>query len=353
MNVFRISGEEGGNMSYAEFPGTCMGDSDKGHAELIALYKELVSKYSETLGMIKEVNDRLTAYENTMNQRVTAAVGPAVTAAVGTYKNDTDNSIAALAADNANIRNIIAQNDINIRTDMQTLKSQVNTAISTIDTKVDNTQSALTQSNTAINNRIDYEVAGLNSKINSDTARLTTKIDTGLESLDVKLTEEIERVEKESSDSIAQEHEFTLTMLDIIQRKFEDEIAQIRDETSADSIRWLWQYGCDGGGFSVLEWYFASNITCGDWQQVSPSVEDWYTMGRHLFRKFDQSNKMFDPVTGRLSDVRKVIENLSIIMKDDAITAEEYDKRKITAGHYTALNEKAFCYDWKGDKNVQ
>lgn len=318
-------------MSYAEFPGTCMGDGDKGHAELIALYKELVSKYSETLGMITEVNNRLTAYENTMNQRVAAAVTPAVNTAVGSYKNDTDSKIAALAADNTNIRNLIAQNDINIRNDMLSLESDVFTAINTVDAKVNSTASSLTQSNNSLNNRIDSEVLKLN-----------TELRTG-----------IERLEEETSDAIEQEREFTVRLISIIEKKFTDEISQIRDETSANSIRWLWQHGCDGGGFNAIEWYFATNISCEDWQSLSPTADDWYTMGRYLFRRFDQSNKMFDPVTGLLSDVRRVIENLSIIIKDDAITADEYDKRKITAGQYNALNEKAFCYDWKGDKNVQ
>ena len=57
---------------------------------------------------------------------------------------------------------------------------------------------------------------------------------------------------------------------------------------------------------------------------------------------------MTSPFTGEEVTLQTVINELALLHKDDALTADEYDTLAIDADYYDNLELSAYDYDWHG-----
>jgi hypothetical protein len=58
--------------------------------------------------------------------------------------------------------------------------------------------------------------------------------------------------------------------------------------------------------------------------------------------------KVIDPTTGLISDLQTTLNNIVNLMKDDALTAEQYDALNLTAQTYDNKKLTAYQYDFNG-----
>lgn len=77
------------------------------------------------------------------------------------------------------------------------------------------------------------------------------------------------------------------------------------------------------------------------------SIALYNQMKEYVDSKFVEYMYMYSPITGKMEDVRLVVDELiNNFHKSEAITAGEYDALNLTAGDYDSRNLTAFQYDF-------
>lgn len=312
-------------MGYSEFP-----HSDYDHAEMhefIALYKELLSKYSGTLQMIENLTTRLDNYETTIdakwNQLVTvtvpAEIKRALDNAMGHYEEelrDIERSLTALNMKNIELNNKVDKNYDDLLGEMNNLNSKINNEVRLLSNRID-----------GIIVRFDSDIAMLSSHVKEENDKIKADM--------IVRDTAVEAKSKQYTDSKISELK---TLID-----------KIEIESNLFAIKWLWDYATTYGGYNALEWYNDSTITAKMWHERKFSALDWHVRGKELWGWFLRKySYMYSPVTGHYEDVRKVVYDLYNVVKPNPLTAGEYEKLQITASQYENKQITGFEYDWNG-----
>ncbi len=312
-------------MGYSEFP-----HSDYDHAEMhefIALYKELLSKYSGTLQMIENLTTRLDNYETTIdakwNQLVTvtvpAEIKRALDNAMGHYEEelrDIERSLTALNMKNIELNNKVDKNYDDLLGEMNNLNSKINNEVRLLSNRID-----------GIIVRFDADIAMLSSHVKEENDKIKADM--------IVRDTAVEAKSKQYTDSKISELK---TLID-----------KIEIESNLFAIKWLWDYATTYGGYNALEWYNDSTITAKMWHERKFSALDWHVRGKELWGWFLRKySYMYSPVTGHYEDVRKVVYDLYNVVKPNPLTAGEYEKLQITASQYENKQITGFEYDWNG-----
>lgn len=358
----------GDAVSYSEFPHTTY--SEHGHVELIRLYQQLTADYAGTLNEITAVNNRLLQYENDMNSRI-------VTIETVTVPNAVNRSVQE--AMNGYMQDINKRfNDLQIR--LSTVENMYDSIQSTIDQEVGgvrNDLELLRAEVQSIQNNLQGQITGFSKQVDQVNANMAAFI-SGIQAENTEFRKEIQQNINELDTNMSNRLQEAIDMLvdfqklqreDYIMRdvlNLKDSIAYTDEKVSAlhtlieslnefqfkEQIRWLWQYGCNFGGYNAIQWYNDTFISCEDWNKSNISCTDWYVRGREIFHWFDRQHFMFSPVSGRYVDTRIAILEIATAIKINGITAAEYDSAKYTGQEYNALELSASDYDWNGRRLI-
>lgn len=312
-------------MGYSEFP-----HSDYDHAEMhefIALYKELLGKYSGTLQMIENLTKRLDDYEANLNDKWNQLVTVFVPAEI---KKALDKEMAKYEQELLQINNSIVA---------------LRNSVTELSTRIDGNYNDLLGEMNNLNGKIDREVRILSNRIDG----LKTMFDADIAMLSAHVKEEDDKIK---ADMIVRD-----TAVEAKSKQYTDSkiselktlIDKIEIESNLFAIKWLWDYATTYGGYNALEWYNDSTITAEMWHKRKFTALDWHVRGKELWGWFLRKySYMYSPVTGHYEDVRKVVYDLCNIVKPNPLTAEEYEQLQITAAQYENKQITGFEYDWNG-----
>lgn len=325
-------------MSYAEFPGTDYYESDL--RELIGLYRKLTADYEGTLNQINTLNERLTAYENSMNSEIQRIVQEVVPNAV----------------------------NISVRNELDKELATINQSINTLNEKYNHLQESLTESIILLkhkdeqlgemiselshNAEMQYnDLSGRIQKLSSQIQQLNflyTKLQSDIEKLDIQLNQKILNTRLELLNTIDEKITIESNLTNQAFHRVWDAIEEIKTLNNINTIIKLWQYGCNFGGYDAYKWYQDAWITAEEWSKMDFSCIDWYVRGREIFNWFDRRNLMISPVSGRLISTQEVIQELCLSLSINGLSAGEYEKLKIPADDYDKLKLPGSIYDWAG-----
>lgn len=320
-------------MAYGEFPYADYSSIDM--SEFIRMYKELRDAYQGTLDKINVVNKRLDEYEASMDSKAAQAVANAMVA----YQAE----LAHIKTDITNLNTSIS----NLRnyTDAQDEKLQLNidrnytTLVALIDTEKELIIERINASLQVVNTRIDR----LSDRVDANKLELLDMIE--LQNLRIETINDKTYAEMIVRDTatLSKAENYTDTLISNLQ----EQIDALERVTDGEALKWLWDNGCNFGGYSAYQWYMDTAVTAEDWSKRKFTAVDWYVRGREVFQYFDRRNFMFSPVSGKRVPVQYAVLELANLLKN-AITAEEYDKLQVTAQGYDSKKIPALDYDWDG-----
>lgn len=320
-------------MAYGEFPYADYSSIDM--SEFIKMYKELRDTYQGTLDKINVVNKRLDEYEASMDSKAAQAVANAMVA----YQAE----LAHIKTDITNLNTSI----LNLRnyTDAQDEKLQVNidrnysALVDLIDTEKELMIERLNTSLQVVNTRIDR----LSDKVDANKLEFLDMIE--LQNLRIETINDKTYAEMIVRDTatLAKAEDYTDSLVDSLQKQIDD----IERVTDGEALKWLWDNGCNFGGYNAYQWYMDTSITAEEWHNRKFTAVDWYVRGREVFHYFDRRNFMFSPISVKRVPVQYCILELANLLKN-GLTAEEYEKLQITAQEYDIKKIPAFDYDWEG-----
>lgn len=317
-------------MSYAEFPHTNYEDTDL--RELIALYRKLTDDYDGTLEQINDVSKKLDEYQSTMQPYISEQISTKVQQDIATFSSTIESDINA-----ANYK--IAQ--------LEYKSEQLDSKVDALKESIENSLTAATEELHDTDLMIIAQITTLQTNI-TNTAN-TAKED--LKYVEHKLTNLITTGMAQTLDS---SKIYTNKQIDVMTENLLNEIDKVREQTGANAIKWLWQYGSCGHGFDAFTWYMHPEITAEDWQRMNLTAQEWYVEAKHYYQRFDRRNKVFSPVTGEFVSLQQAIIELSYALNKDVITAGEYERMQLTADEYDnkELNAQEYDWAWKGAKYV-
>lgn len=283
----------------SEFPHAHLGDDERGHHELIMLYKDLIEKYSGTLDTITNLSAELSQFKKDMNSFLV--------------------------------------------TELDIYKKQVKQEL--------------------VNNLIDWEndfSKSMDGKLTSYKAEVTSLLnDMKIEMLDFmeqtddKL-ETMENTQTQFMQTASEQYEQQIKSMNKTITNFKKcvngKIEELRNTLplDVDLLKWIWDYAIGLGGYTALEWY-NSGVTCEEWNASGITCVEWYTRGKYIFDWYSKFIKLFSPVSGEFVTVQDALVELALKLKINALTAEEYDKLCLTAQRVDELNMSMGEYDWAGE----
>lgn len=326
-----------GFTDFPEFPHSTYYENDMG--EFIRLYKELLNAYSGTLEQINAVSKRLDDYMNTMNSRVADAIASAMVpyrAEIANIKENIDGVNRRIGE----LKLYVDEHDESLRTTFIRLISQSEeTLTQRIDIEVTTLQRNIDNAILALNKRID----DLSTKVDADKLELLDMIETQNIRIDHINEKTYADMIVRDTATLAKANDYTdLEIAQVVQR-----ISDIEQSIDTTSLKWLWDNGCNFGGYDAMQWYMDSEVTAEEWQKRHFTCVDWYVRGREVFHWFDRRKFMFSPISGRRLPVQKIILEICGLLKN-ALTAEQYEALQITAKDYDDKDITAFQYDWNG-----
>ena len=344
-------------MGYSEFPHTNYEQQDM--SEFIKIYKELLGNYAGTLDKITALTKRLDQYEANMDKNmieirdvfVPNAVNAALDIAMKPYKLEIEdiktdiakNDIAIIA-----LNEYVDQTKAELLSDISTLEAQTKVLIDAITNRVNTIETTLSERISTVENDLKAEIARVENEAND-------KIDGYREDM-------LEQIAHINSRTYAEMITRDAAVLAESKRYTEARIADVEATVSAiklaldkESIKWVWDNGCNFGGYSAYQWFMDVTITAEDWQKANFTCVDWYVRGREVFDWFDRRHFIFSPFTGKLTSPTAVLMQTIDFLKTGAITAGEYDALQLSAEEYDNKKISAFDYDWHGKDvlNVQ
>lgn len=288
-------------MGYSEFPNWDSASLD--YHELIGLYKETRDKYNGTLQEIRALDERLTAYE----QNVDSRISDAVQGALNIYKQSVEASInQRFTAINQIINNRLAEQDNKINAFIDTMESSFDSFTSDMENSFADLQR---QVGTAINEKFNDMMMFLEDMENSYVYRQ-----------------------------------------DCFEEYVTGQIQYIRNTlpTEIESIRWLWNKAIKLGGFSAKEWYQFPWCNCREWNTSGVTCAEWFADGRRKLKFDEQMAKMLSPVTGERMTVQEAVAELAASLDTNSIRAGDYDALCLTAEEFNAFYMSPAEYDWAG-----
>lgn len=352
-------------MSYSEFPHTLYGN-DCDHIELIRLYKELVADYSGTLEEINSVTERLNDYVRDMNAQISnitntvvpAAVDRAVRESISQYQSEMNTRINNLVNRVSTVENMydsiqadIASASNNLQSEIDRLRAELMGADNTLQTQINNFNRRVDN----LSQRISQFESNTEKQLEDMRRNLYDAIDESADEMEYNigvafdnLSERISTVENESKlrdmSVLNQSKAYTDDKVSSLHTLIEN----LDAAEQARKLLWLWQYGCNFGGYNAIQWYNEPMISCEDWNDSEITCVDWYVRGREVFHWFGRRNRMFSPVSGRYVDVKEALLELATALKINGITAGDYEQLGFTAREYENFREQAGDYDWNG-----
>lgn len=288
-------------MGYSEFPNWDSASLD--YHELIGLYKETRDKYHGTLQEIRALDERLTAYE----QNVDSRISDAVQGALNIYKQSVEASInQRFRAIEQIINNRLSEQDDKINAFIDVMQSSFDSFTSDMENSFAELQR---QVGTAINEKFNDMMMFLEDMENSYVYRQ-----------------------------------------DCFEEYVTGQIQYIRNTlpTEIESIRWLWNKAIKLGGFSAKEWYQFPWCNCREWNTSGVTCAEWFADGRRKLKFDEQMAKMLSPVTGERMTVQEAVAELAASLDTNSIRAGDYDALCLTAEEFNAFYMSPAEYDWAG-----
>lgn len=288
-------------MGYSEFPNWDSASLD--YHELIGLYKETRDKYHGTLQEIRALDERLTAYE----QNVDSRISDAVQGALDIYKQSVEASInQRFTAINQIINNRLAEQDNKINAFIDTMQSSFDSFTGDIEGSFAELKREV---GTAINEKFNDMMMFLEDMENSYVYRQ-----------------------------------------DCFEEYVTGQIQYIRNTlpTEIKSIAWLWNKAIKLGGFSAKEWYQFPWCNCREWNTTGVTCAEWFADGRRKLKFDEQMAKMLSPVTGERMTVQEAVAELAASLDTNSIRAGDYDALCLTAEEFNAFYMSPAEYDWAG-----
>lgn len=320
-------------MSYGEFPYADYSSIDM--SEFIRMYKELRDAYQGTLDRINTVNKRLDEYEASMDSKAAQAVA---------------NAMVAYQAELTHIKTDI----LNLNTSITNLRNYTDAQDEKLKLNIDRNYDIIIE-------LIDNEKNLMIERLNASLQVVNTRIDRLSDTVDANKLELLDMIELQNlrietindktysemivrdTATLAKAEDYT----NLLVGRLQEEIDEIERVTDGESLKWLWDNGCNFGGYDAYNWYMDTSITAEEWSKRKFTAVDWYVRGREVFHYFDRRNFMFSPVSGKRVPVQYCILELANLFKN-GLTAEEYDRLQVTAQEYESKKIPAFNYDWDG-----
>lgn len=312
-------------MGYSEFPHSLYGRVDDDMHELIALYKQLTGKYDGTLNRITEVSNRLDGYITDMNSQIRNIEQNVIPDAVN---KSVENATNAFSEAIAKIRNDIRL----LSTELERIDAKIDNSFSIFETNMRNLEISLRALIDALELRMNTGLDAIRDTISQTENRLNL------------------RISEIYADMIVRDNATYFRAKQYMDRQIEhihDALDKINVEIDKASIKWVWDNGCNFGGYSAIEWYNDTVLTAGIWNKMKFTAVDWYVRGREVTGFFDRRNYMFSPVSGKYRSLKNVINEICEELKVNGITAGEYEALKISAGDYDKFGLKAGEFDWE------
>lgn len=289
--------------SFSEFPHTNYNDFDL--EEIIGLYKKVTSQYDALLDKITVLENRLNDYEHTVQQQLT------------NYANQ------AVAPLRAQVTNDLATTKIELNTKFNSLKNDV---IETISSEFNNIQAQLAEQTSdfmdSAEEQYNRHVADINRYLEDNRNFVAERIQT--------------------SHSIIQryvDNKYALLL---------NELENLKEKTQPE---YLWNDVYQLFGFNCLEWYNATEITCEDWNNSGITCAEWYIKGKEVFNYNKEKEKIVNPLTGELTELKEVVLQFILECMPQKLTAKQFDKLRLTAEAFDKLMLTASEYDLKGEYN--
>lgn len=313
-----------GFTDFPEFPHTHF-ENDPSMHEFIGLYRELVDKYSGTYDMIRSLTQRVDKYEANINK----------------WKSDLESIVIPNM-----VKNSVSQAMSKYEMEVKQIQSDI-VELQKFDSR---TELRLQQLAMEIDAGVKEAIMISDEHLLSEVAKINASLDTirnSVTELDKKYTNVIDRLKAE----MAVRDEAVLASSKRYTDSKVSEIFKLIHDLDLDhdehSLKWLWDNGCNFGGYDAYQWYMDVEITAQMWHDLEwMDCVDWYVRGREVFRWFDRKHRIFSPWTGKLSYPEEIFTQLFAFLKVGGLTAGEYEDKKVSAERYEEMDIDAKTYDW-------
>jgi len=293
----------GEKMSYSEFPHTNYGDKDS--MELIVLYKELLSKYEGTLYQIETLNKRLSDWEKSGDEKISQQINSVVT----------------------------------------TLNNQISTSLESMDRKYDSAIRNLEAKTDEVLQNTRTEVIDM---FNDYSHNSDSRIETKMSAIDVSLNIKITQLLDEVDDNLVKLNNELRTYIDDEIATLREAITNLEEKSGESGINFLWNNVYSQFGFSALDWYNFTTVTCATWNCIDMSCASWFILGKYITGFYHEKTKILNPITGCMDFPETILYQLIEQLNLCSLTTEEYDARCLTAEEYDNMLLQASKYDWRG-----
>lgn len=301
-----------------EFPHTCV--SFDSYDSLILYVKTLIEKYEYIVNTVRDVNQKLYDYMNANNRYVDDAI------------RKQNNQIASLTGSFIQT----------VQKTLEMYKQEYNNAVEIQNENIDSIQSYV--------NSMTEQFNELKNSVNDYMQTLVVYVDNSVISAELSMRAElIQHIDIVNSE-ISKTNERIDNLIDIASKTtiIKNPFIVYQPDNLQNIINDFYNYGINGMGYTAGEWYNASHISCGEWQNKSPSCIDFYTHGREIFGDIEppKSSYMFSPISGKKKLISTVVQEVFNFFNPKKIIAGKYDTLEITAGDYDSRDIMAKEYDY-------
>lgn len=289
--------------SFPEFPHTNYNDDDL--REIIELYKSLKSEYAGLNENIRALSNRLDQYEKDVQSRLDEKVNTAV----------------------APLRTQIAN-------DLATMRQDLTSMVQNIDVrsmqKIDEGLQSITARVDELEKEIQHDFQDYESHIDS---LLTSELD--------DINGSLQQAFYNVSETLSQ---LLNSQFAIVDKRIDDLESKINPVTLWDNVYQMF-------GFDALEWYNFTEITCEKWNESEITCSEWYVNGKNVFNYNKEQDKVLNPLTGELQELKEIVLQYILDSMPQRITARQFDNLRLTAEAFDKLMLTAEEYDLKGEYN--
>lgn len=296
--------------SFPEFPHTNYNDDDL--REIIELYKSLKSEYVELNENIRTLSNRLDQYERDVQSRLDEKVN----IAIQPLRTQITNDLATNRIELQTIRNDLTSMVQNI--DIRSMQ-KINDGLQSINDRV-----------TVIEQEVQHDFQEYESYIDS-------QLKNGLDTINTSTQEALTNITSILSQLID-------TQFRMIEDKISDLEAKINPVTLWDNVYQMF-------GFNALEWYNYTDVTCEDWNKKGVTCSEWYINGKNIFNYDKEQEKIINPLTGELQEVKEIVLQYILNSMPQRMSAQQFDNLRLTAEAFDKLMLTAEEYDLKGEYN--
>ena len=201
---------------------------------------------------------------------------------------------------------------------------------------------------------IEYELTQRISDIESDTSQRISSIESELSqriSSNYKALEQyLEMKNSEVHTLIMNELKNRLYILEHYLRTQINSIEKrIDDVEGTIGYNHIWNSVLGIFGFTAVEWFDSTEVTCEDWNDSGITCAEFYMNGKEILGFNIEKRKILSPITGEVKLPEEILMDLIMKLNVSAMTACDYDKLGITVGEYDKMKLKASQSDWRGE----